>query len=330
MTAAINGFGSEFINKYQQLAGKDVFQAIETASTKTGVDFSYLLEQAQAESNFKPEVKAKTSSATGLFQFIDNTWLEMVAKHGYKHGLGQYGQEISYTPGSGKIKVSSPEMKQEILELRKDPDIASKMAAEFAKDNQEYLERKTKREVGSTEMYLAHFLGAGQASKFINAQDGNGDQAAAKLFPRAAKANQNVFFNQNGTSRSLEQVYAFFDKKFSDSPAPAPTQAPGPDTDLPVYATDNTRHMAENNAIRAQEAVQNMRAEDMLPAEKQPPRSQNIQQAQNHYGAIATTAPHLFQNMSQIDVMMMSDMIRQWSNEDASRAYQSSNFSFLS
>jgi|AntRauTorcE11897_2_1112592.scaffolds.fasta_scaffold00414_10 hypothetical protein len=328
MTAAINGFGSEFINKYQELAGKDVFHAIEKASKKTGVDFSYLLEQAQAESNFKPEVKAKTSSATGLFQFIDNTWLGMVAKHGYKHGLGQYGQEISFSPASGKVKVSSPEMKREILELRKDPDIASKMAAEFAKDNQEYLERKTKRDIGSTEMYLAHFLGAGQAGKFINAQDSNADQAAANLFPRAAKANQNVFYNQNGTSRSLEQVYAFFDKKFSDSPSPV--QAPPVHTEQPVYAEDQTRYMAENNAIRAQEALQNMVAEDMLPAQKRPDRTENTQQAQNYYGAISARAPQLFQTMSQIDVMMMSDMIRQWTNEDASRAYQSSNFSFLS
>ena len=108
MTAALHHLGSELINKYQQVAGKDIFNAIENASRTTGVDFGYLLEQAQAESNFDADVKAKTSSATGLFQFIENTWLETVAKHGYKHGLGKYGQEISFDPKRGKISVSSP------------------------------------------------------------------------------------------------------------------------------------------------------------------------------------------------------------------------------
>lgn len=323
MTAALNGFGSEIANKYQQLAGKDVFQAIKSASKITGVDFSYLMEQAQAESNFDTDVKAKTSSATGLFQFIDNTWLDTVAKHGYKHGLSQYGQEI--TMDRGRIKVSSPEMKEEILALRKDPEIASKMAAEFAKDNHDYLAHKTKRDIGSTEMYLAHFLGAGQASKFINAQDSNAAQPAAKLFPAAAKANQNVFFNKTGTPRSLEQVYAFFDTKFSDSPA-APVTTPGAQPDAAVVAENKTDPLAERNAIRAQNVMQDMAREEMSPA---PPQNRQEKQ-QSGYGAIASASPRMFDTISQIDVMMMSDMIRQWNSEDVSRMYQSTGFSFLS
>lgn len=326
MTAALSGFGSEIINKYQSLAGKEVFQAIESASQKTGVDFSYLMEQAQAESNFDTDVKAKTSSATGLFQFIDNTWLEMVAKHGYKHGLGNYGQEISME--NGRINVSSPEMRKEILELRKDPEIASNMAAEFAKDNHDYLARKTERDIGSTEMYLAHFLGAGQASKFINAQDNNAAQPAAKLFPAAAKANQNVFFNKSGAPRSLEQVYAFFDTKFSNSPTTAPVQNPGQQPDLPVVADHQGYRLAENNAIRAQEVMQNMAREDLSPR----PQNNNSHEdkQQSGYGAIAAASPRMFHTISEIDVMMMSDMIRQWSSEDVSRMYQSTGFSFLS
>ena len=57
---------------------------IQRASDETGVDFSYLVHQAKAESSFDPNAKARTSSATGLFQFIERTWLDLAEKHGHK------------------------------------------------------------------------------------------------------------------------------------------------------------------------------------------------------------------------------------------------------
>lgn len=307
MTAALHHFGSEIINKYQQLAGKDVFNAIEDASRTTGVDFGYLLEQAQAESNFDADVKAKTSSATGLFQFIEQTWLEMVAKHGYKHGLGKYGQEIAFSPKNGRVSVSSSKMKQEILELRKDPEIASKMAAEFAKDNRDYLMRETKSDVGSTEMYLAHFLGAGSAAKFINGMDRNENQSASRLFPDAARANKNVFYNGNGTPKSLKQVYAFFNKKFSGTPvmpSDAPAAKPQPAMDM--------LHFAE--ASPDTDDLVNVMSMDLASsAFTSSTPSTHYSFSSNNWGGQDT--------INDIDVMMLSRMIREWTHEDNSRGY---------
>lgn len=179
-------------------ASSGVLNAIGQASAKTGVDFAYLVQQAQAESNFNPTIKAKTSSATGLFQFIKSTWIDMIDKHGAKHGIETEGLS-----------------KQEILDLRKDPEIASQMAAEFASENEKFLNNHWGGDVGSTELYLAHFMGAGGASSFLNARDENGLKTAADLFPSAAKANQNVFYDtKTGRAKSLDEVYAFFDKKF--------------------------------------------------------------------------------------------------------------------
>lgn len=179
-------------------ASSGVLNAIGQASSKTGVDFAYLVQQAQAESNFDTDVKASSSSATGLFQFINATWLDMVDKHGYKHGIDTQGKS-----------------KQEILELRKDPVIASNMAAEFASDNEAFLDAHWGGDIGSTELYLAHFMGAGGASSFLNARDENGLKTAANLFPAAAKANSNVFYDsKTGRAKSVDEVYAFFDKKF--------------------------------------------------------------------------------------------------------------------
>lgn len=199
-----------------QGAAPEIVSAIKQASHKTGVDFAYLVDQARAESGFKADVKAKTSSATGLYQFINSTWLATVKEHGAKHGYGEFADKIQ-KDFNGRYFVSNDADKQEVLDLRKDPKAAALMAAEFAASNQSYLETKTGRDVNSTDLYFAHFLGAGGAARFLSALDHNPDQLAADIAPKAAKANYNVFYDRNGKPRTLEDVYAFFDKKFNST-----------------------------------------------------------------------------------------------------------------
>ncbi len=189
---------------------KDVYNAIKNAAAKTGVNFTYLMEKAAVESSFNPNAKAKTSSATGLFQFIESTWLRMVKDHGDKYGLSKYADKIS-----DDGKVASRKDRNEILALRKDPEVASLMAAEFAAGNYDYLKAHVGGDIGSTELYMAHFLGAGGASGFLSAMKKSPNMTAADIFPKEARANRNVFYDaKSGAPRSLREVYAFFDKKF--------------------------------------------------------------------------------------------------------------------
>ena len=192
---------------------RGVANAIQNASDKTGVDFAYLVQQANAESSFNPNAKAKTSSATGLFQFIESTWMNMMNKHGEKYGI-----DVENTS------------KRALLNMRKDPEIASNMAAEFASENEKFLQdhwAKGEKDIGSTELYLAHFLGASGAAGFLNARDENPNRQAAYIFPEAAAANKNVFYDRaTGRARSFEEIYNFFDNKFQIKSEPAPQVEP--------------------------------------------------------------------------------------------------------
>lgn len=189
-----------------------VVRAVQQASAATGVDFAYLMDKAGVESGYRTDVKASTSSATGLFQFTEGTWLNMVEQHGDKYGLGVYADKINN--GS----VSDPQTRREILNLRKDPRLSAIFAAELANNNKSHLENELGRPVGNTELYMAHFLGAGGAAKFLKAMDKNPNQPAASLLPEAAKANLNVFYD--GTRpKSVGQIFDNFAAKFDDAPA---------------------------------------------------------------------------------------------------------------
>jgi len=95
------------------------------------------------------------------------------------------------------------------------------MAAEFAGENKAYLEKTVGKDIGNTELYFAHFMGAGGASAFLSQLHKNPNAIAADIFPKEANANRGVFYNSNGTARSFSQIYDFFDKKFSGDTAPA-------------------------------------------------------------------------------------------------------------
>lgn len=196
----------------------NVTTAIAAASQKTGIDFNYLLGQAQVESGMRTNARAGTSSATGLYQFIEQSWLGVVKEHGQKHGLGWASDSIRQT-SSGRFIVSDPETRRAILSLRNDPQAASLMAAEHASDNKDSLEASLGRDATGTDLYMAHFLGIGGARKFLKAMDGNAERSGASLFPAAARANRNIFYSPNGTPRSLGQIYERFAGKLDKGAA---------------------------------------------------------------------------------------------------------------
>lgn len=168
-----------------------VMTALRTASSATGADFGYLVKTAQRESNFDPSAKASTSSATGLFQFTNDTWLSVLERYGAKHGVKTDGLSRS-----------------DLLELREDAGLSARMAGELAGENAKILERKLGRPATSAELYAAHFMGPTDAARLVEAARANAGGAAAAIFPRAALANASVFHGKDGANLTPAQLYA--------------------------------------------------------------------------------------------------------------------------
>ncbi len=183
----------------------DVSNAIRKASKATGANFEYLLTTAARESNFKPQAKAKTSSAAGLFQFIESTWLQTLKEEGASLGLGEYSPHIFKTSG-GRYYVPNRQLREDILKLRHDPEASAMMAGAFTQQNAEYVGSRLGREPTQGELYIAHFLGPGGATKLISLASENPSARADRQFPLAAQANRGIFYS-GGRPRSASQVY---------------------------------------------------------------------------------------------------------------------------
>src|SRR6266576_467975 len=174
--------------------------AIKQAASPTGISFEYLLATAKMESNFNPKAGATTSSARGLYQFIDQTWLGTVKEAGSQLGYGKYADAITRN-SSGSYSVSDPNARAAIMKLRDDPDAASSMAAVLTQSNSFKLTGKIGRRPTDAELYMAHFMGVGGAGKLIQNAEDNPSASAAQMFPNAAGANQSIFYDRSGQAR---------------------------------------------------------------------------------------------------------------------------------
>lgn len=181
-------------------------QAFDAASDTTGTSFQYLLDTAQRESSLQPDAKAATSSAAGLFQFVEGTWLQTLKEEGPSLGLGQYSAQIAKT-ASGRYQVADPATREKILALREDPDVSALVAGAFTRRNAQSLRDDIGRDATAGELYIAHFLGAKGASSLIGAAGSDPTSSAADLFPQAARSNPTIFYD-GGRERTVAEVYA--------------------------------------------------------------------------------------------------------------------------
>lgn len=183
-----------------------VVAILQNAAAATGSDFHYLLSTAMRESSLKSQAQSSTSSAAGLFQFVEQTWLGLVKEYGAKYGLGSFAGEIA-KDASGHYRVADSADRQAILALRKDPQTAALMAGEYSQAARATLKADLGREVCGGELYAAHFLGTDGACRLIRMNSSSPAASAADAFPQAANANRSVFYHADGAAKSVREVY---------------------------------------------------------------------------------------------------------------------------
>ena len=169
---------------------RDLVETILSAAFIAGVDPRLLMAIADKESSFTVEARAPTSSATGLFQFIDATWVKALRDYGAEFGLAQEAAAAGACLGAG----AEEGVRARLLGLRRDPFLSTLFAAAMLRREQEKLEAKMGRQITDAEVYLVHFLGPAGAEKFLGVLADAPMSSAARLLPAAARANKPIFF----------------------------------------------------------------------------------------------------------------------------------------
>lgn len=205
-------------------ASNQITGAIRQAADATGASFEYLLSAAKMESNFNPNAAASTSSARGLYQFIDQTWLATVKEAGPSLGFGQYADAITKS-ASGTYSVSDPQIRAAILKLRDDPAVSAAMAGVLTQSNSFKLTAEIGRRPTDAELYMAHFMGVSGAAHLITAAATTPQANAAQMFPGAAAANQAIFYDRNGNARSVADVYSLISTRYQSAVSSQATQS---------------------------------------------------------------------------------------------------------
>ena len=228
-----------------------VEQAVKKASDATGVDFDFLMRTAKRESGYDSTAKASTSSAAGLFQFTEQTWLKTLKRHGSAHGYARYADLIRESP-DGRFTVPGEDARRTVMDLRMDPHASAVMAGELTGEHAAYLRGRTGREPTGGELYVAHFLGPQGSAKLIEARGYQPQTTAASLFPDAAAANRNVFFAR-GRALSVSELYNNL-TRIESRPISTP-QLPRRDPEAVSFATYASA--ARNEHLREQQTLVN-------------------------------------------------------------------------
>ncbi|HEY8580791.1 MAG TPA: transglycosylase SLT domain-containing protein [Beijerinckiaceae bacterium] len=186
----------------------DLVETILRAAYLADVDPRLLMAIADKESSFVVGARASTSSATGLFQFIDSTWLLAVRDYGARYGLEAEAGLVEMVDGQPNIRDEAARAR--VLDMRRDAFLSTLLAASMLKREQEKLQATMGRAISEAEIYLVHFLGPAGAQKFLSALAEKPAQSAANLLPSAARANKPIFFNRQARkakSLSVAQVH---------------------------------------------------------------------------------------------------------------------------
>jgi len=206
-----------------------VVSAIRSVAGLSGHSFASMMSQAQQESGLDTKARNRKSTATGPFQFVERTWLDLVRRHGSSFGLGEAAHKITVV--DGKPTVRDPALRKQILALREDPNISAGMAARYLSEGKERLGKMLGRPASAIEGRIAYIMGPSGAARLINAAEKTPKAMARDILPSAAAANRNLFHDKRGHALSASDVVNRLTRRMTadqDRFAELEDQAPDP------------------------------------------------------------------------------------------------------
>lgn len=155
----------------------NVAAAISNAASAYGVDAGAMTAIAGVESNFNPNAKAPTSTATGLFQITNGTWNALTSRYGQQHGI---------TRNTSRYNANANAM----------------MAAALTAENANALSRAGITP-NAANLYGAHFMGAPIAVKALSAPPNT--PVSRVLTAEQIDANRSIL-----SGKTIGQVQSYF------------------------------------------------------------------------------------------------------------------------
>ncbi|PCI57085.1 MAG: hypothetical protein COB36_02105 [Alphaproteobacteria bacterium] len=225
---------SKNTNRYKKLADSlklhvtaqnrdpSLIDDIYEASTVTHIDFELLIITAMIESDLGRVTKSSTSSARGIFQYIEPTWLVLIKRYGSRIGQGDYTNSITINAESYLPEIASDSQFtiKDILTLRDNTKIASLIKAYQLKDEAKIVAKyKAGQRINATDHYIVHMLGLSQAHTFYALLKNESSNILANLeskgFKEAMRLNPTFFYNAQNKALSAADAYIQFHHKIS-------------------------------------------------------------------------------------------------------------------
>lgn len=209
------GLQSDEANSVLADFDQNAARSVQLAIRRTGISSDYLINTAHLETNLDPGAQSRTSTAAGLFQMTDSTWLSLIRNYGSRYGWKAFGEQVNCSARSSGIADTAT--KQAALDLRFDAMTSTFLAAELARENQEALKKALARDVSDPELYVAHFLGLAGSVRILRSLETSPDAFAASMFPAAARANKPLFYDDASRKLKVKQFYAELDERWRNS-----------------------------------------------------------------------------------------------------------------
>jgi hypothetical protein len=209
LSATLGGDPNEVLTFGPMRVRRHIVQTIVKAAYQVRTDPVLLMAVADKESSFITQVQARTSSATGLYQFIERTWLQVMREFGAQYG---YAREAALIGEDNAVADAAERAR--ILDLRRDPALSAIMAGEMLKRDSARIAARIGRELTLGETYLAHFLGPDDAERFMAKVVEEPKAEAAALLPKPAKANKPIFYERVGRRKARSLTVAQVHDKF--------------------------------------------------------------------------------------------------------------------